>query len=113
MPMDWSSKKCSACEGGVDLIDGAAAQELLADFPKWSLSDDSLSIVRKIDARNFMRAIGMVREIAEISETEGHHPDLHLTGYRNLKIVLTTHAIGGLSENDFILAAKFDQLITA
>jgi len=52
-----------------------------------------------------------VNRIAELSEAEGHHPDLHMTGYRNLKIELTTHAIGGLSENDFILAAKIDALL--
>jgi 4a-hydroxytetrahydrobiopterin dehydratase len=52
-----------------------------------------------------------VNRISELSEAEGHHPDLHLTGYRNLKIELTTHAIGGLSENDFILAAKIDALL--
>ena len=51
-----------------------------------------------------------VNRIAEIAESDGHHPDLHITGYRKLKIDLTTHAIGGLSENDFILAAKIDQV---
>jgi 4a-hydroxytetrahydrobiopterin dehydratase len=55
--------------------------------------------------------IEAVNRIAELAEAEGHHPDLHLTGYRNLKIELTTHAIGGLSENDFILAAKIDAIL--
>lgn len=55
--------------------------------------------------------IEVVNHIAELSEAEGHHPDLHLTGYRNLKIELTTHAIGGLSDNDFILAAKIDAIL--
>ena len=55
--------------------------------------------------------IEAVNHIAELSEAEGHHPDLHLTGYRNLKIELTTHAIGGLSDNDFILAAKIDAIL--
>jgi 4a-hydroxytetrahydrobiopterin dehydratase len=55
--------------------------------------------------------IEAVNRIAELSEAEGHHPDLHLTGYRNLKIELTTHAISGLSDNDFILAAKIDALL--
>ena len=58
-----------------------------------------------------VEAVGLIDQIAELAEAEGHHPDLHLTGYRNLKIVLTTHAIGGLSENDFIVAAKIDQCL--
>jgi 4a-hydroxytetrahydrobiopterin dehydratase len=53
----------------------------------------------------------LLNRVAEIAESEQHHPDLHLTGYRNVRIELTTHAIGGLSENDFILAAKVDQVV--
>ena len=52
----------------------------------------------------------LVNRIAELAEADGHHPDLHITGYRNLKVDLTTHAIGGLSENDFILAAKINKI---
>ena len=61
--------------------------------------------------KNFVEVMGVVNQIAELAESDGHHPDLHITGYRQLKIDLTTHAIGGLSENDFILAAKIDQLL--
>jgi 4a-hydroxytetrahydrobiopterin dehydratase len=53
-----------------------------------------------------------INKIGEIAESEGHHPDLHLTGYRNLRVDLTTHAIGGLSENDFIVAAKIDEALS-
>ena len=61
-------------------------------------------------AEDFVTALDFFERIAKIAEDEDHHPDLHLTGYRNIAIELSTHAIGGLSENDFILAAKIDQL---
>ena len=60
--------------------------------------------------KNFAAAVEFITDITDIAEAENHHPDLHLTGYRNLAIELWTHAIGGLSENDFILAAKIDAL---
>ena len=65
-------------------------------------------ISRKWALKNFIEALALVNKAGEIAEEDQHHPDLHLTGYRNLRIDLTTHAIGGLSENDFILAAKLD-----
>ena len=58
-----------------------------------------------------MQAVTCINKIADLAEAEAHHPDLHLTGYRNLEIAISTHAIGGLSENDFILASKIDVLI--
>lgn len=70
----------------------------------------SRSIEKEWVMKDFVAAIQFIRSIAKIAEAEGHHPDLHLTGYRNLKIELSTHAIGGLSENDFILAAKIEKL---
>ena len=60
--------------------------------------------------KDFLAAIKFFNAVAEIAESDDHHPDLHLTGYRNVAIELSTHAIGGLSENDFILAAKIDQV---
>jgi len=60
--------------------------------------------------KDFMAAVKFIGCIAEIAESENHHPDIHLTGYRKLKVVLSTHAINGLSQNDFILAAKINEL---
>ena len=71
--------------------------------------DFGKSIARSIRFKNFVEAISCLNQIGDLAEA--HHPDLHLTGYRNLKVELTTHAIGGLSENDFILAAKIDLLV--
>ncbi|MGI9472523.1 MAG: 4a-hydroxytetrahydrobiopterin dehydratase [Rubripirellula sp.] len=104
-------KKCLPCEGGVPTIEADEAVAYLKSTPGWTLSDDSKSISRKLVCKHFVEAIGFVNQIAELAEAEAHHPDLHLTGYRNLRIELMTHAIGGLSENDFILAAKIDQIL--
>ena len=60
--------------------------------------------------KNFTAAVRLINKIAEIAESENHHPDIHLTGYRKLRIELTTHALGGLTENDFIVAAKINVL---
>jgi 4a-hydroxytetrahydrobiopterin dehydratase len=100
------SKKCVPCEGGVPTVHQDEAEELLKELSGWQLSDDGLRIRRKWTVRDFMTAVIFLNQIAELAESEGHHPDLHLVGYRSLIVELTTHAIGGLSENDFITAAK-------
>jgi len=101
--------KCKPCEGGVPILSPPEAQAFIQAIPTWSLDDASRMISRQVNCGDFRRAIEWVNLIAEIAEDEQHHPDLHLTGYRHLRIDLTTHAIGGLSENDFIVAAKIDQ----
>ena len=102
-------KKCLPCEGGVPAIEGDEAVRYLEATPRWSLSDDKKSITRKVVCKHFVEAMDLLNKIAEVAESEQHHPDLHLTGYRNVMILLTTHAIGGLSENDYIVAAKIDR----
>lgn len=103
-------KKCAPCEGGVEPLTTEQAQALLAQVPEWHLDDSGKLIYRKFVLNNFVAALGLCNQIGELAESEQHHPDLHLTGYRKLRVELTTHAIDGLSENDFILAAKIDQL---
>lgn len=76
----------------------------------WELTSDSGQIRRTWIVKNFLAGIRFFSAVAELAETEGHHPDLHLEGYRNARIDIWTHAIGGLSENDFILAAKIDDI---
>jgi len=83
---------------------------LLQDLPGWALIEGKL-IRKLITCKNFLDAVSLIQRIAPLAEAEDHHPDLHLTGYKRLTIELSTHAIGGLSENDFILAAKIDQLL--
>jgi 4a-hydroxytetrahydrobiopterin dehydratase len=104
-------KRCVPCEGGVPVIKGAQALKYLQSTPTWSISDDGKMISRKLNASNFIKAMAILQMVADLAEQEQHHPDFHLTGYRHLRIDLTTHAIGGLSENDFILAAKIDTLL--
>lgn len=76
----------------------------------WEVDSAEKSIFKSWNRKNFVKALDFCQKIGAVAEAEQHHPDLHLTGYRHLKVVLTTHAIGGLSINDFILAAKIDAL---
>ena len=108
--IDLTGNKCNPCEGGVDPLTGEQAEELLGQIPDWTITDDGIRIRREWVARNFMAALEFFQAVAEVAEDEGHHPDLHLVGFRNVTVELWTHAIGGLSENDFIVAAKIDQL---
>jgi len=104
-------KKCLPCEGGVQACSLEQARIYGSAVKSWVLRSDGKWIDRTVRFKNFVEMIESVNRIAALAEKEGHHPDLHLTGYRNLKIELTTHAIGGLSENDFILAAKIDAIL--
>lgn len=104
------AKKCLPCEGGVPKLTDAEAQAQLAKLSGWSLTNEGQRIRKEWVVKNFMAGMRFFNEVAEVAESEGHHPDLHIVGYRNVSIEIWTHAIGGLSENDFILAAKIDQL---
>ena len=105
-----TQRKCTPCEGGVEPLPRSAAEQLLRDIQGWELIDGT-RLRKTVTCKSFLDAVGLVQRIAPIAEAEDHHPDLHLTKYKRLTIELSTHAIGGLSENDFILAAKIDQLI--
>ncbi len=109
---ELTRKKCVPCEGGVPTLSESEVDALLVNLPGWAKVEGGQRIRREWRARNFMAAMGFFNKVAELSEGEGHHPDLHLVGYRNVAIEIWTHAIGGLSENDFILAAKIDALPT-
>lgn len=104
------TRKCKPCEGGAEPLPASAAQALLKDVPGWELADGK-AIRRLVKCKDFLDAVGLIQKIAPIAEAEDHHPDFHLTGYRKLMIELSTHAIGGLSENDFILAAKINEIL--
>lgn len=107
---DLTKKKCVPCEGGVPRVPREEAERLLRDLQGWKLSGDGQRIRREWVVKNFMAGMRFFNRVAELAEDEGHHPDLHLAGYRNVAIELWTHAIGGLSENDFILASKINEL---
>ena len=107
---DLVQKKCLPCEGGVDACTLPEANSQLEKLNGWDLVKDGQRIRKQWVVTNFMAAMSFFGEVAKVAEEDGHHPDLHLEGYRNVAIELWTHAIGGLSENDFILAAKIDEL---
>jgi 4a-hydroxytetrahydrobiopterin dehydratase len=103
-------RKCQPCEGMGKPLGPSQAKEQLRQIEGWQMGQDGKSISKEYITKNFMAAISFIQKIAEIAEAENHHPDIHLTGYRKLRIDLSTHAIGGLSENDFIVAAKINEL---
>ena len=103
-------KKCLPCEGGVEPCDLQEAKDQLLELEGWKLTYGGQRIRKDWKVKNFMAAMDFFNRCAEVAEADGHHPDLHIEGYRNASVELWTHAIGGLSENDFILAAKIDQL---
>jgi 4a-hydroxytetrahydrobiopterin dehydratase len=107
---ELTEKRCRPCEGGVPALSTTQIQEMLPSVPEWKLTSDGKRIRREWRVRDFMAGLKFFQHIADIAEKEDHHPDLHLTGYRNVAIEMSTHAVGGLTENDFILAAKIDQV---
>jgi 4a-hydroxytetrahydrobiopterin dehydratase len=107
---ELTRKRCAPCERGVPPLSAEQARALIDKVEGWQLTEDGKRIRRSWTARNFMAAIDFFNKVAALAELEGHHPDLHLEGYRHVTLELWTHALGGLSENDFILAAKINQI---
>ena len=107
---ELASRRCVPCEGGVPPLSPEQAQAFLRTVQGWAITTDGQRIRKEWTAKHFLAAMEFLQRVAFLAEDEGHHPDLHLTGYRNLAIEIWTHAIGGLSENDFILAAKIDRI---
>lgn len=89
-----------------------AANQLIAKVPEWDLvnEDGIMKLHRSWKVKTFMKGLQFFQLVANLAEAEGHHPDLHLVGWNNVKIDIWTHAVGGLTENDFILAAKISGL---
>jgi 4a-hydroxytetrahydrobiopterin dehydratase len=105
---DLAQKKCKACEGDVAPLTRDAAAALLSQLDAgWALADDAGSIRRELAFKDFYRTMSFVNALAHVANIEDHHPDLEV-GYNYCRIVFTTHSIKGLSENDFICAAKLD-----
>ena len=110
---ELSRKKCKSCEGGIIPFDISEIHRYQKKVDGWNIFKDEKKIFflnKKFFFKNFLDSQNFINKVGEISENEGHHPDISFGwGYAEIKI--TTHAIEGLSENDFILAAKIDQLI--
>ena len=108
---ELTKKKCVPCEGGVPKLSKSQSLKYLKELSGgWMLMSQGNAIRAEYRMKDFQAAIDFINRVGKVAEREGHHPDFHLTGYRKLAIELSTHAIGGLSENDFILAAKIDRL---
>ncbi len=105
--MALSDKKCVPCEGGMEPFDAARISEMLPQIPGWQIKNDHL--YREFKFRNFVENMAFINKVAELAEAEGHHPDFSVH-YNRVEFDIWTHAIGGLSENDFILAAKINVL---
>ena len=110
---DLLKKKCLPCEGGVPALDISEIHKYQKKIDGWEVKSDEKKIYfleKEFKFKNFLNSQKFINEVSKISENEGHHPDI-LFGWGYAKIKITTHAIEGLSENDFILAAKIDQII--
>ena len=111
MSAPLSERHCVVCKPGTPTLPAAEIDEHLHRVPGWEVveQDGHLTLTRTLLFNGFMPGVELVNKIAKIAEAEGHHPDLHLS-YASLRIDLWTHAAGGLTENDFVLAAKIDQI---
>ncbi|CAN1283218.1 Pterin-4-alpha-carbinolamine dehydratase 2, mitochondrial [Linum perenne] len=110
---DLVSKKCVPCNSkDMRPMTEESAAEMMAKVSEWNLvnEDGKLKLNRSWKAKSFTKGLELFQLVANIAESEGHHPDLHLVGWNDVKIEIWTHAVGGLTENDFILAAKISQL---
>lgn len=108
--MDLTQKHCIPCESGDPPVSEEREKELHKEIPQWLLlRDGTHRLRRQFKFKDFKEAIAFVNKIAGVAEEEGHHPDIYIF-YNKVQVDLYTHAVGGLSENDFIMAAKIDAL---
>ena len=102
--------KCEPCSGNTTKLSSEDIQKKLSELNEWQLNDNKEMIFRKFNFKNFKKALHFINLVGELAEEEGHHPDISL-GWGYCLIMIHTHAIKGLSINDFILASKIDQII--
>jgi 4a-hydroxytetrahydrobiopterin dehydratase len=107
--MELSQRKCVPCEGGVPALGAGQVVTLISQLPGWRVAPGESELHKRYNFKNFVETMAFVNRIAELAEGEGHHPDFCVR-YNVLDVALSTHAVSGLTENDFILAAKIDQL---
>ena len=107
--MELAQKHCVPCEGGMPPLPRAQTEAFAKQLNGWTLSGDARWVSKEFKFKDFAEAMKFANSIAGIAEAEGHHPDL-MVSWGKVTVELTTHAIKGLSENDFILAAKIDKI---
>lgn len=108
--MTLTEKKCVPCEGYVPPLNREQALKLLAEISGWEINSNAKEISREFQFKNFFRTMAFVNAVAWIANQENHHPDMEVS-FDRCKIRFSTHAIKGLSENDFICAAKINKLL--
>jgi 4a-hydroxytetrahydrobiopterin dehydratase len=104
---ELASKKCEPCEGGIQALKGEELRRFHSRIDGWTLINEH-HLEKEYRFPDFRQALDFVNRLGEVAEEEGHHPDIFLT-WGKVKVTLWTHSVGGLSENDFILAAKADE----
>lgn len=107
-PQNLADKRCVPCEGGTPALTGDEIDPFAAQVPGWKV-EDAARLVKSFTFKDFLQAVAFVNAITPVAEAEGHHPDLYIR-WGEVRVILWTHAAGGLTENDFILAAKIDRV---
>lgn len=110
MPESLTKKHCVPCEGGVEPMTRTEFEPYLEQVADWRFIENDKKMERDFQFKDFPQAMKFVNKLADIAEEEGHHPDILIHGWNKVRITLWTHAIGGLSINDFILATKTDRI---
>jgi 4a-hydroxytetrahydrobiopterin dehydratase len=106
-----ANKKCVPCEEGGKALSKDEAEKLLHEIKGWTLSANHKNISKNLHFKDFKSALGFVNEVGDVAEFEGHHPDMNIHNWNQVTITLSTHAVKGLSKNDFIMAAKIDKTL--
>ena len=108
--MDIKFEKCVPCRGGIPPLDDKSIEELIENIPSWNVKHESYTyLIKKFQTKNFKQSMNFANLIFEISEQEGHHPKI-IVEFGNIEVLWWTHKINGLHKNDFIMAAKTDEL---
>lgn len=106
-----SDMKCVPCQGGEPTLKNNQIQKHLSQINKnWKVQRNPDKITREFEFKDFMTAVAFINKVADLAEEQGHHPNLYLHDYKKLKVELWTHKIGGLHQNDFIMASKIDNI---
>lgn len=108
--MSLATKTCTPCRGGIPALTRAEAEAYLPQVPGWNLIDNATKIERAFKFNNFISAMDFAQKVGHLAEQEGHHPEITF-GWGYCKVLFYTHKINGLHENDFIIAAKVNQLV--
>jgi len=106
---ELAKKQCVPCRGGTPPLSAEQAKAYLAAVPEWRLSANGKQIARTFTFKDFVQAMKFVNKVADVAEEQGHHPDIDIH-WNKVELVLWTHSIGGLHENDFVMAAKLERL---